>query len=99
MFRRLNRPKLRRSNGDALTFFHCETTKGIGFVTLSYNCWLMGGACRDYQLASRSYSQRDGCRRVHTCYGADYRHYSAPNTAPGGYAVIAAANGKPILVE
>jgi hypothetical protein len=30
-----------------------------------------GGACRDYQLASRSYSQRDGCRRVHTCYGAD----------------------------
>jgi hypothetical protein len=35
MSRRLNRPKLRRSNGDTLTFFHCETTKGIGFVKLS----------------------------------------------------------------
>jgi len=58
-----------------------------------------GEACRDYQLASRSYSQRDGCRRVHTCYGADYWNYSALITAPGGYAVIAAANGKPILVE
>jgi hypothetical protein len=59
----------------------------------------MGGACRDYQLAGRSYSQRDRCRRVYICYGADYRSYSAPITAPGGYAVIAATNGKPIFVE
>jgi hypothetical protein len=36
---------------------------------------------------------------VHTCYGADYWNYSALITAPGGYAVIAAASGKPILVE
>jgi hypothetical protein len=34
---------------------------------------------------------------VHTCYGADYWNYSALIT--GGYAVIAAASGKPILVE
>ena len=38
MSRRLNRPKLRRSKVDTLTFFHCETIK----VTLFYNCWLMG---------------------------------------------------------
>ena len=32
MFPRLNRPKLRRSNGHTLTLFHCEATKGISFV-------------------------------------------------------------------
>ena len=99
MFRHLNRPKLRRSNGDTLTLFHCDTTKGDRLRNVFLELLADGGACRDYLLASRSYSQRDGCRRVHTCYGADYRHYSAPITAPGGYAVIAAANGKPILVE
>jgi hypothetical protein len=99
MFPRLNRPKLRRSNGDSLTLFHCETTKGIGFRNVFLELLADGGACRDYQLASRSYSQRDGCRRVHARYGANHRNYFAPITAPGGYAVIAAANGKPILVE
>jgi hypothetical protein len=72
--------------------------KEVGFVDVVLIA-AEGGACRDYQLASRSYSQRDGCRRVHTCYGADHRNHCAPITVPGGYAVIAAANGKPILVE
>jgi hypothetical protein len=49
------------------------------------------GALHDCQLASHSYSQRDGCRRVHTCHGPDYRDHSAPTIILGGHAFVAAA--------
>ncbi len=99
MFRRLNRPKLPRSNGGHFNTLSLRDDKGDRLRNVFLELLADGEPCRDCQLASRSDSQRDGCRRLHTYYGADYRNCSAPITAPRGCAVIAAANGKSILVE
>jgi hypothetical protein len=68
-------------------------------VTLFWNCWLTGGACHDRQLASRSYCQRDGCRRVHICYCPDHWDYSASTTTLRGRSFTSAVDRKPVLVE